>query len=323
VRLRTRALGALSALAVAGSLISVTAVAAHADEVANCSGATLIAATPSTGPALTDTVGPVTMGVHAAKTVADGSVPKGTVLGGTCPTSIPPSGTSSPLHPKAIAAKWTGAISCQELDYNASDGTYPLNGNLTITMTETIPATSPPKSYQIASYVKIGSGDNLDTLSVSGIVTKGVAVGSLVGGSLWYDPVFKLMSPGKTRTVTDGHTTNGSADVVSVKANFTSVDINASVTGAGIPANTVITAVNPSTHTATLSHNATADGTNVSLTIVDDPGYLNTGYRLGTLADVLPCLDGVDGNFSTSSIMLGDGNSPITNTATTGLQYLL
>jgi hypothetical protein len=311
VRLGTRVLGALSTLALAGTIVGVSA--AHADQVAGCTGSTALA---SITPAITDVPAQNTTAVKLAKVVTGPNA--GSSLAGTCtgPSSVVPGGT---LHIHALAAKTSGVTSCQEQDYNATDGVYPQNGKLTVTFTETGADTKP---YQIASYIRFGSGDSLDTTDIIGIVTKGVAVGSSVGGSLWEDPATKLTNAGKARTVTDAQLTAGSPNITSTKAKFTATDVNAAISGNGIPAGTVISSVTDASH-AVMSNAATASGSPVSVTITDDPGYLNTGYHLATFAEVLPCVDGTDGNFSSVNAMLGDGPSPLTNTPTLGLQFTL
>lgn len=70
-----------------------------------------------------------------------------------------------------------------------------------------------------------------------------------------------------TRTVTDGATTNASATLSSANADFTEADIDADVSGTGIPAGTYITAVAADGSSATMSANASATGTGVSVVI--------------------------------------------------------
>jgi len=69
-----------------------------------------------------------------------------------------------------------------------------------------------------------------------------------------------------TRTVTDAVTTNASASLTSATAAFTSADAGKTLTGTGIPANTVVSSVTNAT-TVVMSHNATADGTGVHVVI--------------------------------------------------------
>lgn len=68
-----------------------------------------------------------------------------------------------------------------------------------------------------------------------------------------------------TRVVTDAATTNTDATVTSSSAAFTAADVGKSVSGTGIPTGAYIASVTNST-TIELSANATATGTNVSLT---------------------------------------------------------
>lgn len=68
------------------------------------------------------------------------------------------------------------------------------------------------------------------------------------------------------RTVTDGTTTSGSANLGSASAAFVSTDVGALVTGTGIPVGTTIASVTSGT-VAVMSANATATGTGVSVTV--------------------------------------------------------
>jgi hypothetical protein len=68
------------------------------------------------------------------------------------------------------------------------------------------------------------------------------------------------------RTVTDGVTTSGSADISSTSAAFSSDDIGKPISGTGIPAGATIASVTSAT-AATLSANATATGTGITFTI--------------------------------------------------------
>lgn len=68
------------------------------------------------------------------------------------------------------------------------------------------------------------------------------------------------------RTVADGVTTSGSPIITSATAAFTQADVGRGITGTGITGGTTILSVQ-STSSATLSGNATATGTTVSLTI--------------------------------------------------------
>lgn len=71
---------------------------------------------------------------------------------------------------------------------------------------------------------------------------------------------------GQPRTPTDGVTTNGSAVVTSATALFNGSDIGAGISGTGIPASTTILSVQSAT-SATMSANATATASGVSITV--------------------------------------------------------
>jgi hypothetical protein len=67
-------------------------------------------------------------------------------------------------------------------------------------------------------------------------------------------------------TVADGVTTNGSKTITSATAAFTFSDIGMAISGTGIPAGATVAGVTNAT-TATLSANATADGTGITFTM--------------------------------------------------------
>lgn len=75
------------------------------------------------------------------------------------------------------------------------------------------------------------------------------------------------------RTVT-ATTTNGSAVVTAAVDTFGSGDVNAAVSGTGIPADTTVVSVDSATQ-VTLSAAATADGTDATLTLDPDRTDLN------------------------------------------------
>lgn len=72
-----------------------------------------------------------------------------------------------------------------------------------------------------------------------------------------------------TRSVADGVTTNGSPTLTSATAAFTSADVNNPITGTSIPSGTIISAVNSAT-AVTMSKNATANGSNLWISIYGD-----------------------------------------------------
>lgn len=109
----------------------------------------------------------------------------------------------------------------------------------------------------------------------------GIDVAATIQSRDWV-PVFKKLN--KARTFADGATTNGSPTLTSATANFGSVAVGRTITGAGIPGGTTILSVQSRT-SATLSANATATATGVSFTIgagsgVNDIIYVSdNGYR--------------------------------------------
>jgi hypothetical protein len=70
-----------------------------------------------------------------------------------------------------------------------------------------------------------------------------------------------------TRSVSDGVTTNGSPTLESAAADFTGADLYKTVSGTGIPTGAYITDVAADGSSATMSANATADGTSLAVVI--------------------------------------------------------
>src|SRR5437762_11185288 len=79
-----------------------------------------------------------------------------------------------------------------------------------------------------------------------------------------------VMCPGTSgatsRTVTDASITNRAAGLVSATANFTSADVNATLTGTGIPTGTLIKTVTNAT-TIVMTKNATQTKTGDTVAI--------------------------------------------------------
>ena len=132
------------------------------------------------------------------------------------------------------------------------------------------------------------TGDSVTiTEPIGNFAHSGVAVGdAVVGAGVQVNTVVTAINSGPSptvgtqltlskpvttatqRTITDGSLTSGSNTLSSASANFTSGDIGASVTGAGIPAATVISSVTNAT-TAVLSANATLNESGDSITITN------------------------------------------------------
>jgi hypothetical protein len=101
---------------------------------------------------------------------------------------------------------------------------------------------------------------------------------------------FVLMAVDDSRTITrTGNTTNNS-NVVASLSSATDVFVGATVTGTGIPANTIISSIEGTT--ITLSNNATATNTGTTLTITSSltfvTGVSNVEPITGTIPSVLP-----------------------------------
>jgi hypothetical protein len=199
VRLKTRVLGGASALAIAGSMLALTAPAAHAVVTpgGSCSGEVALA---KITPPLTDQTAAVKITTALLKDLTTKAA-----IGGTCNNTVTPSGGNIPsppatLHPKAFASALTGRVSCANgatavaVDATAATA-YPANGKITVTMTETYTdtVTNLVHPYQIQEYVSL-LGFNAagpDVVDLGGIIIKGASVGAAVSGNIWEDPVAK------------------------------------------------------------------------------------------------------------------------------------
>lgn len=87
------------------------------------------------------------------------------------------------------------------------------------------------------------------------------------GGVTVLAPPVLTQAGNQTRTVADGATTAGSPNVTSATAAFDARDVGAAISGAGIPAGSIITTITSAT-AVVISNNATATATGVTLTIV-------------------------------------------------------
>lgn len=192
MKLKTRVLGAASALAIAGSMLALAAPAANATVTSggSCTGATQLG---TITPGLTNHTAANVVSTKLLKQI-DGTK---SVLGGTCDGLVarPSDNLGQPpatIHPKAIASKLSGAASCiigGPTDPNA----YSLTGKITITATE---LNAVAKSWQVQAYITIlgfeGGGSPSDVVDIGGVVAKGADVGATVSGSLWEVPAVKL-----------------------------------------------------------------------------------------------------------------------------------
>jgi hypothetical protein len=310
VRLKTRVLAIAGSLAMVGSMVAVAAPASAAPTViGNCGGSVSLGT-------LTPPLGDQTAAVVASTKLLKSVLGAKPTLGGVCNTNPAFANGNSTTTPKAQAAKLSGRASCangapaQAVDATAATQ-YPLNGKISTTMTETGADTKP---LVIQSYIALlgaaTSGNPFgDVFNLGGIVIKGVGVGATTTGSIWQDPVSKLL--GKARSGVTLNTTNGSPTVTSSAspavgaAKFVANDVGGTITGTGIPAGAVITAVNSAT-SVTISANATASGTATN-------GILNAGnYDTGYLLDIsgaVGCQDTTPGNGTITTVLVGGGGA--------------
>ncbi len=86
---------------------------------------------------------------------------------------------------------------------------------------------------------------------------------------------------------------------------FTQADVGRAVSGTGIPANTVITAVNSAGTTATISNAATAAGTAVALTVTSGNPVPNGAYTLTVVSNGANNAESTDENYTQSVVSSG------------------
>lgn len=197
MHLKTRLLAGASTLAIAGSMFAMAAPAAHAAPtvVGGCGGQVALGT-------ITPALGDQTQIGVVAKTKLLKDLTTKTAIAGDCSSAVrpgdpihPAGGLVSPLTPKAEAASLLGNASCANgATAQAADATaaaaWPLNGKITYTMTQ---LNALGKPYAIQADIE-GLGFNPagpDLLDVGGIVLKGAAVGAIVSGNIWFDPVAK------------------------------------------------------------------------------------------------------------------------------------
>lgn len=153
------------------------------------------------------------------------------------------------------------------------------------------------------SYATTGNTTNGSTSLTSLASTTGIQTGMTITGStiplgttvssIVGSTVTMSQAAVVTSATTTANTTNGSNQLTSV-ASTLNISVGMNVTGTGIPANTVVVAINnitasgATTTDITLSQNATATGTGISLTFAQS----GTGIAVtfGTAATVTPTI---------------------------------
>jgi hypothetical protein len=171
-----RVLAAAGSLAMVGGMIGMMAPAAHADATVleSCQANLLSTITPA-------------LGATDVPTVIKGG-DKTAAPGESC-TGALSSTTGGALQQ---AASLSGVGSCPGLAGNDPNA-YPFNGKMSIKYANIDPVSQ--KNYASSAYIRLGSSQvGLDVLHVTGIVTKGEAVGADVTGDLgfsgWWDKKF-------------------------------------------------------------------------------------------------------------------------------------
>lgn len=215
MKLKSKLLAGVGALTMAGGIIGGAAPAAHAavTHVGDCGGTVNLVKLTSNvkGQGLGDQTVPVKAAGNIAKDlVAASTTPNaGNCSGVTRPGDlhVPTANPRTTLTPKSDAVVLAGNATCASgaaataVDAtgpgNGNDQSYPLNGKITYTFTQTytdlISAATVPFKMQVAVALKgIGNGSNgPDVVDVGGIVLTGVNAGAAATGTIWEDPVAK------------------------------------------------------------------------------------------------------------------------------------
>jgi hypothetical protein len=199
LKLKTRVLGAVSTLALAGGMVAIAAPAANATPtvIGGCQGQVGLAT-------LTPAIGDQTQLNVVIKTKLLKDVTTKTAISGDCSSASrpgdainPAGGLVSPLTPKAMAASLIGNTGCAQgaaipVDATAAAAWSP-SGKITVTMTQTNALAKP---WQIQADISfLGSDPSQptgDVIDVGGIVLKGAAFGAAVSGSIWQAPATLL-----------------------------------------------------------------------------------------------------------------------------------
>lgn len=199
MNLRTRALGATSALVLSGGMIAFAAPAANAvvTSTGSCSGSVSLT---KIVPALTDqtqfvkTAGALTTNsVTLAKNAgfcAGLKAPIG-LLAGQPPALMAPTAQASVLSGHSSCAQGATAIATDATNAQA----YSLNGKITYTFPNLNAKALP---WKLQAYVAV-NGFSLtagpDVLNLSGMIVLGASVGSNISGSVWFNPSVKSVLP--------------------------------------------------------------------------------------------------------------------------------
>ena len=206
MNLKTRVLGATSALVLSGGMIAFAAPVANAvvTSTGSCTGSTTLT---KLIPGLTDQ----TPAIKAVGAVTTDSVTLAN-NGGVCSNLGSRPGSSVPqppgfVTPKAVSSALLGNSSCaQGASAKAADATnanaYSLNGKITTTMSQTYTDTISGlvKPYSTQAYISIlgfSATAGPDVVDISGMVVLGLSVGSNVSGSLWENPAKTAVTPDK------------------------------------------------------------------------------------------------------------------------------
>lgn len=222
MKLKTRVLGAASAMALAGGLVAVAMPAsATITSVGSCHDTvSLIKLTPA--------LGDQTQPIKAAGNIAKDAVTKTvTPNAGSCTGTVTrvgdahvPNGANPALTPKSAAVSLLGNSSCangataQAADATAANA-YPLNGKITWTFTQTYNdlISGAPKPYKMQADLGLLGfhPGSLDVVDVGGIVLSGADVGATVVGNIWEDPV--ALAPKGTDPTTTLYNTGYNVDL--------------------------------------------------------------------------------------------------------------
>jgi hypothetical protein len=194
MRITHRAVAALAALSIVGGTVGMAKLASADQQLlGSCSGITGVGA--FNGP-LTDQSQPTAFAAKLASN-ANTHAPLGgscTLAKGTPTDPIVP----STLTPTSVVLKLNGVASCAQgpsaigADANAANA-FPLTGKLAIKFAQTWGAGNKDVGKPIVIQADVSVlGVLLDSVDLTGIVTKGPLVGAQITGGVWEDPATKL-----------------------------------------------------------------------------------------------------------------------------------
>ena len=204
MNLRTRVLGATSALVLSGGMVAFAAPAANAviTSTGSCSGSVSLA---KIVPPLTDQTQFIKVAGALTKDSVTLTANAGFCAGTKAPIGLGAGQPPALMAPTAVAQALSGHSSCaqgataQAADVNNAQ-TYSLNGKITYTFLNNLNTALIPKPWKLQVYIAatgFSTTAGPDVLNLTGMVVLGASVGSNVSGNVWENPAPKSVLPDK------------------------------------------------------------------------------------------------------------------------------